>query len=402
MAGPIHGLLECFQQGIVSTTGSAQSLFVNCFNFLNTNTGTLGVRLIAYNTGTNIAGFPAGPRGMGMYPPFSTNPAGTDAWACFGFLSASKPWYIHFQLAAGANLGAADNAGKPALVDNGASFSQGIAFSFAQMTNGGNPWNGTSGSLGTGSAGTDTKGTPVWINNSGSNVVAYYPRSNDPVRGGANGTNHENMIGVAVASNAAYRAHFVADYDNFLVATDTGADGSYDNFLLFGAYTPLSGFSNPSVDLPYFCLFSNVIPWANSTTFGPFGGGTVGGGVTYPQVSVSGTCTMMTERLAATTGLFQDPLSQPNKMYPVQRWDELPILLGAYEFNSTDMHVICGQLGQHFEFVREVYNIPTHDTSMNGQRAVIGAIATKAQKITIPWASGTVPGSGFSMGGIPF
>lgn len=54
MAGPIVGQVDCYI-GSSFTTGSAQFMFVNCYRFLNDNTGTLGIQRIAYNTGSQEA-----------------------------------------------------------------------------------------------------------------------------------------------------------------------------------------------------------------------------------------------------------------------------------------------------------------------------------------------------------
>lgn len=399
MAGPIHGLIENFNVGTSQGTGSCQAFFVNVYNFLNNNTGTLGIQRIAYNTGSNIAGMPVnGTRGMQMYPPNSQLAAGHDAWACFCFSSASKPWYVFMQGAFGSNLGST-NAGSPALVDSLTTFAGGVGFSFAQSVSGSNPWNGTSGSLGTGSAGTDTKGNPVWVNGTNSSII-HYPRSNDPIRAGGTGVKHENLIGFTVGQSEAARYQILADYDNFCIVYDTSNDGTYDRMLFFGTYTPLSGLSSPAPDLPYFCMYQSAVPFNAGQVYGTVAGATMGGGTSYPQVAVSGSCTVALERLALSTGLFQNTNAQPNRAFATPRWDEWPILVGLYEFGGS--FIVVGPLGQHVEFMREVYNIPTHDTSLNLGRAVFGSSTQASVHVTLPWNGSTIPGSGATLTGVTF
>jgi hypothetical protein len=98
MAGPIVGTIEHYFAGAGLTTASVQTFFVNCYNFLNNNTGSLGVQRIAFNTGSKDTCMTL-TRGMNFYD--QSNPAGQNAFACFRFLSASVPFDVLIQWTGG-------------------------------------------------------------------------------------------------------------------------------------------------------------------------------------------------------------------------------------------------------------------------------------------------------------
>lgn len=380
MAGPIRGSIEHYQLPSFST-GTAQAMFVNCYNFLNNNTGVLGIQRIAYNTGSQDTGMTQF-RGMNFFD--QDNPAGQNAFACFRFLSASVPFDVCIQWTGGTSFGTAPGA--PALI-NASTTTTTFAFSIAQSTGSTDPWNGT-----TLNNGNDRKGTPVWV--SASNIT-YYPRSNDPSRAGAHGSSKQNMIGPSNMSGQEAKYHFVADYDNFVFFYDNGAtvDAAYGYFMML-KYTPLSGV-NP--DVPYFAIGGSTIPITVGSTYGSIAGNSAdNGGVSFPDLVKSGTIGVMTDRLG--NYLFTATTCQPNKMYATQKFDEFPIFVGGGESPGQ-----IGMLGQHSEFVREVYNIQSQDTNGDGTRAVIGGSTTLATvKMTIPWHSGTTPGTGVSRNGVQF
>lgn len=376
MAGPIAGLVECFlTTGFAS--GTTQSFFVSCFNFLYQSRDLLGLSLVAYHTGAKGTGM-ANARGMGYFD--SADPCGTNAFACFRFNSASKPFDLLIQWTdAGTAFGTAP--GSPALMNGGAG---GNAFGWAvgQRLDGGPAWNGSSGSNGM-----DTKGTPVW--HPGTSSAAYYPRSNDSIRAGTHGASKQNCLGVSVTSNNAYRAHFFADYDTFAYALDISADNSY-TVQYITAYTPLSGV-NP--DLSYCSFGSTVAVTSPATVYGDVAG-SLGGGISYPNLALSGTCACTTDRY---TTIFPAVLTQPNRAYATPQWNEMPIAVAIYETPSQ-----MGMVGQINSFIKEVFNIATHDTNATGTRCVFGDTTVATTKVTLPFHSGTTPGTGLTKGGVYF
>lgn len=380
MSGPIRGSIEHLFLGAGVGSGSCQTLFVNVYNFFNNNTGTLGIQRIAYHTGSRNVGM-ADARGMNFYD--AAAPAGDNAWACFAFTSASVPWYVLIQWTGSVNtFGTAP--GSPALIENTTNIvSFGVAI--AQRADGGNPWNGSSGS-----SGFDTKGTPVW--HPGTSSLVLYPRSNDGIRGGAHSTNKQNMMGFGSLTSIDYRLQQVADYDNYALLLDAANDGTYAG-LIFGLYVPLSGV-NPQV--PYVSFKDTSMPFTAGTQYGAIAGSAgTQGGIGYPTASISGTCSSGFDRYG--TVFFQSTNAQPNRAFSTPIFDEFPLLVGINEPNNQ-----VGATGQIYDFFREVYNVSTHDTNNDGTRAAFGGTTVATVKLTIPWASGTVPGSGITRNGVQF
>lgn len=381
MAGPIVGSVEHYFNGVGLGTASVQVLFVNTFNFLNNNTASLGIQRLAYNTGSKGAGMVQF-RGMNYYD--QPLPAGENAWAVFRFLSASIPFDVLIQWAGVSGLGTAPGA--PALINNTAG-TNAFAIAVAQRADMTSAWGGS-----TNNNGSDTKSTPVWISSSISSTI-YYPRSNDAIRGGTHGASRQNMMGNTFLNNIQTRHHFMADYDNFAIFNDVGAANAYELYF-FGMYTPMSGLN---VNVPYFAFHDAVLPIAAATAYGPAGGGTPGGGIGYPQQHISGSVGVGFDRIGTT--FFQSSAAQANLAFPTPRWDEFPLIVGVYETTPT---IIEGMTGQHFDFLREAYNIATHDTNGDGSRAVFGSTTVASLKVTAPFHTGTSPGSGVTRAGVQF
>ncbi len=380
MAGPIKGSIEHLFNGTGLGTGSVQSLFVNVYNFLNNNTGTLGIQRIAYHTGSKETGM-VNLRGMNFYD--EANPAGGNAWACFCFSSASVPTYVLIQHSNAVGMGG--GAGTPGTF-RAAATANAMGFAFASRADGGNPWNGSSGSNGQ-----DTKGTPVW--HPGTSSLAIAPRSNDGVRSGVHGASRQNLMGFTVATSTDYRLSMVADYDNFVVLFDGGITNAY-SILLMSAYTPLSGVT---AQAPWFALHDAALPLDAASAYGDLAGSAISnGGIGYPTLSISGTCTAGIDRYTSA-GFFQNTSAQPNRAFATPRFDEFPIMAGLFETPNQ-----VGATGQVYNFCREIYNVATHDTNVDGTRACFGSAVVATVKLTIPWHSGTVPGAGITRVGIPF
>jgi hypothetical protein len=94
---------------------------------------------------------------------------------------------------------------------------------------------------------------------------------------------------------------------------------------------------------------------------------------------------------------FQNTNAQPNRAFAQNRFDEWPILVGIYESPNQ-----MGAMGQIYDFAREIYNVASHDTNADGTRAAFGTTTVAAIKLTLPWHSGTVPGSGATVAGTQF
>lgn len=378
MAGTIRGSIEHYFVGTSMGTGSVQSFFVNCYNFFNDNTASLGLQRIAYNTGSQATGM-AKFRGMNYFD--QPNPCGNGSFAVFRFLSASIPFDLLIQYTGDVAINNAP--GNPALAD-GANNTYYFCFSIAQNVSGTSVWNGT-----LLNDGNDKKGTPVWTD---TNNTFYIPRSNDSIRTGATRTNKENLTGFSVAQNTTYRQHIIADYDSFVILYDTAADNSY-TALGFSNYSPTTNLNSA---VPYFGFCENSsLPINAGGTYGTVAGSGRNGGIAYPELWISGTCTLSFDRISTT--FFQSVTSQPNKTWKVQRFDEFPMFIGCFESPNQ-----LGLVGQHSSFFREAYNIATHDTNGDGTRAVFGTTTLAEVKLTVPWHSGTTPGTGITRSGVQF
>lgn len=382
MAGPIRGSIEHFIDATALTTASVQGFFVNVYNFLNNNTGTLGIQRLAYNTGSQDTGMTT-TRAMNYWD--QPQPAGQNAFAAFRFLSASVPFDVMIQWAGAATFGAAPGA--PGLVFAAATANS-FGIAMAQRSDGVTAWNGS-----TNNNGSDVKGASVWTSSS---LTAYYPRSNDPSRAGAHGSLKQNAGGFTALSSIQTRHHIIADYDNLVILYDVGAANQYV-MIAFGAYTPMSGL-NPTV--PYFMVNRNAtLPYVASTQIGTPAGTTDAGGVSHPSLALSGTCSFGADRLGGTSttfGFFQNTSAQPNKAFSTQRFDEFPLMIGIFE------SPLVGLVGQHFSFFRETFNIATHDTNSDLTRTCFGTNTVPTIKTTTPWHSGTTPGTGATRTGVQF
>lgn len=375
MAGTIAGSIEHYQAATI-TTASCQSFFVSCYNFLNNNTASLGLQRIAYHTGSTPTG--ATPvRGMNYYD--QPNPAGDNAWACFRFLSATVPFDILIQASNGTAFG--NSPGNPGLA-NASSATQLFGLAFACTPNSGTAWNGSQNNNGF-----DTKGAVVWASSSQSSTI-WFPRSNEALRAGTHGTLKQNMMGLTISS-ISYRAHFIADYDNLVILYDSGATNAY-SMIMIGLVTPVSGLT---MNVPYFALLDQVLPTSDNIQIGSLAGtGAENGGIAYPNHSISGTTSVAIDRFSA---FLQTSQGQPNKSFPTPQWNEFPMNVGCFE------NPIIGLCGQN-TFVRETYNIATHDTNAAGTRACFGAATVASLKFTVPWHSGTIPGTGVTKEGVRF
>jgi hypothetical protein len=112
-------------------------------------------------------------------------------------------------------------------------------------------------------------------------------------------------------------------------------------------------------------------------------------------VAISGTCTVGIDRYGTT--FFQNTNAQPNRAFATPMFNEFPLLVGINESPNQ-----IGAVGQTFDFYREAFNVATHDTNGGKTRAAFGTTTLAAIKLTIPWHSGTVPGSGITRTGIQF
>ncbi|HVW29227.1 MAG TPA: hypothetical protein VHC69_27865 [Polyangiaceae bacterium] len=385
MAGQVRGKIECFlNEG--NGNNNAQSLFKALYDFF---TAHPKATLIARQAG---AGRAAGDTGYYDSP----TPFGDNAWFVVklertdGDVPAGPRAFDYYVLFQYASNGAGFNAapGNPGLfVGSTSPLSAGkIGVSVAIGVGGdANPWNGAGASLGA-----NTKGTPVWMVPAGGTQVHVLPRSNNA--GGTHTTNRENMAAVmsqSFGSGPKARAHVVADDDSFLIAVDNDDDNTYQAVFV-GLLTPRQGLALPH---PLVMIAdSGLLPWSMNSVFGdPAGTASQQGGGVHRDNTI-GTRQLVMERLNI---LVNTSVLQPNRLFATPEFDEFPI---ACAINETPHHGFLGQV----EFIREVGNIATHDTSADKLRCIIGSSTVPSVKLSIPWDGATTPKSGITRQGIDF
>ena len=217
--------LNCYTAGL-TLPNYGQSLFKQTWDFFKQLESVGYVLEIARNNGS-------GGTGTDFWD--GANPFGPNAWALFRFNTTSLrsfPYYVFFQYATSSNFGTAP--GSPGLITGSSGTSTSILFgmqmasAYDSMGNPANPWGGTTGSLGS-----DTKGSPVWIAPVGG-YVDVYPMSNNP--GGSYSSLKENCVGyISNSSHTNIYTDFIADEDNFCIILNKDS-AAVDRILFGGGY----------------------------------------------------------------------------------------------------------------------------------------------------------------------
>jgi len=379
------GSIEHLFAVIPKISGTIQAMFKVTYDFLNSGSD-LGIQRLAYNTGTRPSD--CGQTGTNFYD--QNQPFGDNSWACFRFASASVPFDILIQYSGtGVTFGNTTNdhakiGGSAAASQNNFGIAVATAFSGSTAID---PWNGT-----TTLSGSDRKGTAVWTSGSATNRLSVFPRSN--AFGGSFVTTNDDMVAFVFqfSTSAPHRYQIVASKDSIYIARDQWDDSAYDKFFYAGSYNPISG-SSPTVP---FVVWSPLT--TNETAGTQIPATTVGtsystdGGIAHPLFV--DTKFLSIDRLSyfnQTTAL------QPNNSFSPTQYDEFPIYVGMNE--TTSSYGICGTL----DFVREIYKTNVHDINNVTQRAVLGSDSSVSSiKHSIPWVSGTTPGTGTTRAGVQF
>jgi hypothetical protein len=383
MSGQIRGKIECFlNEG--NGNNNAQAFFTSLYNFLAAHPN---MTLIARNAGASQAA-----ANVGYYD--SATPFGNNAWAVFKAAATSGSggprnfdYYLLIQYAIAYGFGSAP--GNPGLVINGTGNSDGIVAIQAAIGVGGdgNPWKGTGATLGS-----NAKGSPVWGAPTGGTFAHVFPRSNNP--GGSHATNRENCAYLfsqyQYYSPAKARAHLLADDDSLVIALDVDDANAY-RLTYLGPFTARQGLA-----LPYPLIMvstgNNVLPFQVGQSYGPPQGNYWQEGGAVHRDNNIGVRQIFMERL---NNIVNSTLIQPNRIFATPQFDEFPV---AFYIDESPFEGYLGQL----DFVREVGNIATHDTSSDKLRMVVGSSTLSAVKMTIPWDGSTTPKSGITRQGIDF
>lgn len=384
MAGQIRGKIEMLlNEG--NGHNNAQALFKGLYDFFVAHPK---VTVIARQAGSGRA---AGD--VGYYD--SATPFGNNAWFVVKMAktSADVPagprafdYYVFVQWADGSTSlnTAPGNPGQ----GNGStsSFSAGKVGIAVAIGVGGdeNAWNGAGATIGA-----NTKGSPVWKVPTGGSNVHVLPRSNNA--GGSHATNRENLSLLfsqyAFTANTKARAHVVADDDSFIIFVDNDDDNTY-GVTYAGVFSVRQGLVLP---IP-FLMLSSGIPLAMNTGYGETSGTSSFQGGAIHRDSNIGVRQLVLERLNV---FVNTTVNQPNRLFATPEFDEFPI---ASALSETPHAGFLGQV----DFIRELGNIATHDSSADKKRVVIGDNNVGTVKLSIPWDGATTPKSGITRQGIDF
>lgn len=352
----------------VSTTGNNEQ-FVNLYRFLNGPLLSGGyVEIVASNYGSSGTGFD--------YHDELT-PVGENAWACFRWVTGSvggstsnrgKNMYMLVQFADGANFGT--SPGSPATLDGGTG--DGVGISVAWLADGGDPWNGGSGSLGS-----DAKGSPVW--HPKSSTLYSLPRSN--AIGGTHASLRQNTLNVNDQTASPTRYHILADRDNLAIVVDANDNGTFTGFWYCGCYTLIPGLSG-TIDMPIFMLRDTAPPWLTLTTIGSTtGNSSEDGGAFGPNFSAG--ATMRGFRFDRFDANLFTTLAQPNAQFTSSVYDEVPLPVIMYE---TDYGLVGFS-----NFFNETFNAASNNVSPDATK-VNFSMQAGGLGVSLPWITGSLPG----------
>jgi hypothetical protein len=385
MGGQIRGKLECFLNE-ANGNNNAQALFKGLYDFFLAHPKAT---LVARNAGSGRSA-----TDIGYYD--SATPFGDNAWFVVKLTRTDTDvpagprafdYYVLFQYASSA-VGFNTAPGNPGqMLGSTSSFSTGkIGVAVAVGVGGdGNPWNGAGATMGA-----NTKGTPVWKVPTGGSQVHVLPRSNN--NGGSHSTSRENTAQIFSQSPSGAlksRAHIIADDDSFVIAVDNDDDNTYQ-VTFVGVMTPRQGLA---LSYPLVMIADNgILPWTVNSIYGDTAGtqGQQGGAI--HRDNTIGVRQLYMERLNI---FVNTTVLQPNRLFATPEFDEFPV---ACALNELPHHGFLGQV----EFVREVGNIATHDTSSDKKRCVVGTSTITTVKLSIPWDGATTPKSGITRQGLDF
>jgi hypothetical protein len=361
MAGTPHGLVDCYSNDGYQDIYADQMYWLYRF-FKSVLADTYGyTTLVASNY---AGGGEFGYHGSGSEP-------GNNAWFLVKFnTSAARPgggsqlgeYYVFVQGAG--NVGFGGSPGSPGYC-TGSTGSYRIGIMVAFRTDGGNPWGGTTGSLGS-----DTKGNPVWVD--GGSTLCVMDVSNSSI--GSYSTSKANTAQISYwGSDTTHRTHLFADEDNFLYWQSTAADdGLVDDWFTCNLWTPLD---NYTVSYPLLCMSSDTptdFPFEFGSTYGQTGGSdaTFMGGMVGPDNRGSVVCGARFDWPPVAVGSVG---WHPNPYYlPDIRYDENPSPLAIIDSINGEYYPI----GFNDQWMRMVYNFPHNGVNNDGTKTVLSGNST--------------------------
>lgn len=398
MAGTLRGKIDCYIN-TGSSANNAQNVFKNLHDFFVSHPN---MTLIARNSGLGSGAVETAYHDQ-------PGPFRTNAWAVFRMndntseggavvsnsTSRTFPWYVYIQWNRGDLASWGDSPAAPSVFEGSSTSLStegkvGIQFAIPVGSIPGTSevaWNGA------GSLSFNTKGTPAWKKTAGTPAgfqgTFVFPRSNGPT--GSHDTNRENCASLFYSNNdpSPVRMHVVADDDSLLVTLCPGDNSSSWQTNYFGLYTPRPGLS---MTYPMVHLTESL---SNGFALAPQVYGTVTGTARSGGIPMN---TLADGVRSVTVGRydeFYNALAQPNRMFTVERYDEMKIPIAVSE------NPFFGYAGE-IDFIREVFNLSTHDTNSARTRVAIGGNTAQSVKMLMPWNGLTIPRSTFTRQGVSF
>jgi hypothetical protein len=336
---------------------------------------------IARNYG-KASTFSPTPLGTGFY--LDPTSFGEVSWAVFRMEPSdirSFPYYIHFQWSAN-SLQFNTSPGAPGLV-NGTQGTTSICFGFSMATafdssgNPANPWNGTTGSLGT-----DTKADPVWAAPIGGTLFIF-PRSNN--EGNSHATSKQNTLALLQNGQAdTYRMNFIADRDNWFISLSDGDSFNADTILGGGfILTP----DNIEVEVPLFFFRTTGTDFFNSTFFW---GTTTGDGASTD----GGASCLRSSGVNRFTFDFESGVDKLGYTYT----SSTDYVYGFYPLSITFNYQQIGWADPLFW--RIGFNINSRDTDTTMTYMVFRGASDGTIGLVVPWDGQTEIGSTFDRNGV--
>jgi hypothetical protein len=190
------------------------------------------------------------------------------------------------------------------------------------------------------------------------------------------------------------RCHFLADDDSIMLLLDPGADGSYRGFYA-GVWTPRTSL----VTTHPFAVLSGDLPVSEAW----LGGDVNGDAATGTDVGMAVVNSDTGGRVLGVCRYAEVWQRQPNTQYSPVSYNDFPVALAIGEYSSVQSSSWVSFLGKFStNMLREVYNIPTHDTNADLTRAIFGSATLADSQWCVPWDGVTVPGTGITRDGVTF
>lgn len=399
-------LIASVNHYVTASSKASVDVFASIFELLDLYGDQIGVRRIAYNTGSY-------PQSKGMGYSHDLDETSNNAWACFYFYRADNPFFAVLQFATSSTPSfpfGDDLQGSQGVLGGNDPYARlgGVGIQFAavpfRLGRDVDVWAGSRRS-----DGNDKKNFPCpWSTQS--NDLVVFPRANNGLLHGfppsgispLTKSAYTMLVSQRDLATSSVMWHIIADSNNFVFVKTFGSSSSSYAYsgLYFGQYSEAVGFNSK---LKY-VLFNHVTS-SGDPPFSPLSSGTwygdrqgtssLDGGLAHPacQSGCFAVCldypTFITSSRFSPARLFATTSKAP-------LYDEFPWAVGAYDPEGQ----VFGFAGS-VEFMRVMWGVPTHTFFSSSFRAAFGNSISASVKLTIPWPSGSgvLPGTNLNRTG---